>query len=62
MTKVDIICDNCNKKFNIKYNYPSELFNIRCPECKSNNTWIGDITEQEDNEEVTLGKGGCSQK
>lgn len=62
MPNAEIFCDDCNKKFNVKFKYASELFGILCPKCKGNKTWIGNITNQEDNEDITLGNGGCSQK
>jgi len=62
MPKAEIICDDCNKKTTIKFECPSELFFIRCPKCKSKNTWIGNITEQEKSRDIILGNGGCSQK
>jgi len=60
--KVEIVCDECNKKYMIDCIYISEIFGIKCPKCNSDKTWITEIIDGNNNEEITLGRGGCSQK
>ena len=63
MGKSKIFCDECNKEYIIKAEYISELFNLKCPKCKSEAVWFLDVFYDEPKENlVTKGMGGCSQK
>jgi len=63
MRKAKIICDDCDKTYDIDYEQPSDLFNIKCPDCNGDNTWILNVIDDENNDKViTIGRGGRSQK
>ncbi len=63
MIKAKILCDKCEKEYNIEIEEVSDLFGITCPKCNSDETWIMDIDAGiTTNEDVVLGKGGCGQR
>jgi len=60
---VHMFCDKCEHKFDIEIVYASDLFQaeIRCPKCKSLDTWVMDI-DCDRSGELVMGRGGCRQK
>ena len=62
MGTAEVFCDDCDKWYTIEYEFVSDLFGIKCPECKSDSVWFGDIDDGEDPCDVQLGRGGCRQK
>jgi len=59
MIKVKIFCDTCDKWFTYEYKMLSDI-DKKCPICKSDKIWFGDIISDEDNDtEIKLGKGGA---
>ena len=63
MGKVVIDCRNCNKIVSIEIDEIQDVFEIVCPECGSEDVWIRDIElDDEETEDIILGKGGCGQK
>jgi len=64
MVKSKILCENCNKEYIIEVEYPSDLFDIKCPKCKvSDKVWILDSGFTSNDKGITLGvHSGCSQK
>jgi len=59
MGNAKIFCDECNKWYTVEFTLTSDLFDIECPKCKGNQTWIGDVENDEpNNNEIVLGRGG----
>jgi len=61
--KATFTCSDCNTKSTVKYDYSSELFELRCPKCNSENIFFNEIEEYDNDDfEIVFGRGGCSQK
>ena len=63
MDKVTFTCGYCNTTTTKSFKYISEVIDMKCPKCGSNNIWINNIEEESHEDfEIILGRGGCSQK
>ena len=59
-----ILCEECSKEYKIKIEHASDLFNVKCPKCKtSDKTYIIESGLCTDSEPIKLGiHTGCRQK
>ena len=60
--KVEILCDKCNARYFTECELASDLMELKCSKCGNPDVWFGDITSDEETEDIVLGKGGCKQK
>jgi hypothetical protein len=55
-----ILCEDCNKEYKKNIKFVSEVFDVQCDFCKSNNVYILEVKiTNGDNHPIELGNGGC---
>jgi hypothetical protein len=55
-----LYCNDCNKQHTLKFEFVSDLFSLKCPECSSEDIFFQDIISPNSIKEdtIVLGKGG----
>ena len=55
-----LYCNDCNKQHTLKFEFISDLFSLKCPECGSDDIFFRDIISPNNIKEdtIVLGKGG----
>ena len=63
MGEVIIDCRKCDKLVSKEIQEIQDVFDIVCPECGSEDVWIRNVELDNDNDNhIVLGNGGCTQK
>ena len=60
--KVTYTCGNCGAKTTKEYEYVSEIWDMTCPKCGSDDIWFNNFEQKDTDFDIVLGRGGCSQK
>ena len=65
MSSAKVYCDDCEIWYDVEFINISDLPDMKCPKCKSDKIYFGDITQddiEDCDKDVVLGRGGCGQK
>ena len=62
MIKLEYYCKDCDEVHTTFIKYASDICEVVCPKCRSHNIFVRNLENDEPNEDITLGRGGCGKQ